>query len=325
MSALLTSNLDVDAIRADFPALHQDVHGAPLVYLDNAATSQKPRQVLDAVQRFFEDDNANVHRGVHTLSQRATSRYDAVRGKVQTLLNAAEADEIIFTKGCTEGINLVSTGLGRLTRGLSSTKSVAGETPALPVMGPGDEILVTTMEHHSNIVPWQMLAAETGAVVRAIPVSDSGEVLLDAYRSMLSPKTRLVGIVHVSNSLGTINPVKEMARLAHEVGALVLIDGAQAGPHLAVDVQDIDADFYTLSCHKIYAPTGVGVLYGKRRLLEALPPYQGGGDMIRSVSFEETTYAPIPAKFEAGTPNIAGVIGLGAAIDYLASLDCPSP
>ena len=289
--------------REDFPILRTMVNGKPLVYLDNAATSQKPQPVLDALNRYWTETNANIHRGVHYLSQKATREYDGARENIRLLLNAPSTREVILTKGCTEAINLVAQSWGRTN------------------LREGDEILLSTMEHHANIVPWQMVAQQTGAVIKAIPITDSGEIDLDAYRLLLkSGRVRLVGVVHVSNALGTINPVKEMVRLAHEVGALALIDGAQGGPHLLVDVQDIAADFYTLSCHKIYAPTGVGVLFGKAELLEAMPPYQGGGDMIRTVSFEGTTYADLPAKFEPGTPNIAGVIGLGAAIEYLKCL-----
>lgn len=298
--------IDLSRTRSDFPILRTEAYGQPLVYLDNAATSQKPQHVLDVLQRYWTSENANVHRGVHYLSQKATREYDASREKIRLLLNAPSSAEVILTKGCTEGINLVATCL-------------TGSSPFR--LKEGDEILVSTMEHHSNIVPWQLAAERVGATVRPIPVTDSGEIDLDGYREMLkSGRVRVVAVVHVSNSLGTINPIKEIARMAHEVGALVLVDGAQAGPHTLVDVQDLDADFYTLSCHKIYAPTGVGVLFGKRHLLEAFPPYHGGGDMIRTVSFEKTTYADLPAKYEAGTPNIAGVIGLGAAIDYLMSL-----
>lgn len=291
------------ARRADFPILKTEVRGKPLVYLDNAATSQKPQAVLDALDAYWTETNANIHRGVHYLSQKATHEYDEAREKVRMFLNAADTREVIFTKGCTESVNLVASGFtGRWDRALKE----------------GDVVLISAMEHHSNIVPWQLAAEKAGAKVVPIPITDAGEIEMDAYRALLAQHpVKVVGIVHVSNSLGTINPVKEIVRLAHEAGALALVDGAQAGPHVAIDVQDLDADFYTLSCHKIYAPTGVGALYGKRALLEAMPPYQGGGDMIRTVSFERTTYAELPAKFEAGTPNIAGVIGLGAAIDYL--------
>ncbi|MFQ3586170.1 MAG: cysteine desulfurase [Fimbriimonadaceae bacterium] len=294
--------LDVVQLRSEFPALHQQIRGKRLVYLDNAATSHKPRMVLDAMQRFYESDNSNIHRGVHTLSQRATSLYEEVREKVRSFLNARETAEIIFTKGCTESINLVASSWGRAN------------------LKPGDEIVLSHMEHHSNIVPWQMAAEQAGATIRVVPVSDEGVLDLDAYASLLNERTKLVGIVHVSNALGTINPVAEMAAMAHRAGATVLIDGAQAGPHEAIDVQAIDADFYTLSCHKMYAPTGVGVLYGKKEILRSIPPYQGGGDMIRTVSFEGTTYADLPNKFEAGTPNVAGVVGLGAAIDFILGL-----
>ncbi len=317
MSASLThrKQLDIAKIRNDFEILSENANGRPLVYLDNAATSQKPRQVLEAVDAFYLHANANVHRGVHFLSQKATTKYDAAREKIQTLLGARGPEEIILTKGCTEGINLVATCM-------SSPNSPLGSSERRqPYLGVGDEILLSNMEHHSNIVPWQLAATRVGATVKVIPITDSGEIDLDAYRALLkSGKVKVVGIVHVSNSLGTVNPVREMARLAHEAGAIVIVDGAQGGPHLRVNVQDLDADFYTLSCHKLYAPTGVGVLYGKKQLLEGFPPYHGGGDMVRTVSFEETTFAPLPAKFEAGTPNVAGVIGLGAAIDYLASL-----
>ncbi len=300
LEALTTAQpqIDLDALRAEFPILGTEANGKPLAYLDNAATSQKPRVMLDALDRYWTTQNANVHRGVHHLSQVASAAYDGTRETVRAFLGAAEEAEIIFTKGCTESINLVAHGL-RLEA--------------------GDRVLVTAMEHHSNIVPWQLAAERAGAKVEPIPITDAGEVDLDAYGALLAQgRVKLVGVVHVSNSLGTVNPVKTMAEAAHAHGALVLIDGAQAGPHRRIDVRDLDADFYTLSCHKLYAPTGVGVLYGKRALLEALPPYQGGGDMIRQVSFERTTFAPIPAKFEAGTPNIAGVVGLDAAIKFIA-------
>jgi cysteine desulfurase / selenocysteine lyase len=302
MGVLEKQAVDWAKVREDFPILGQVVRGNPLAYLDNAATSQKPRQVIDVLNRYWTESNANIHRGVHYLSQKATAEYDAARESVRRLLQAEHLHEVILTKGCTEAINLVAQSYARNT------------------LKPGDEILLSNMEHHSNIVPWQLVAEQTGAVIRVIPVTDEGEIDLEGYRAALSERTKIVGTVHVSNSLGTINPVKEMVRLAHDAGAIVVVDGAQGGPHLRINVQDIDADFYTLSCHKIYAPTGVGVLYGKERLLDAMPPYHGGGDMIRSVSFEKTTYAGLPAKFEAGTPNIAGVIGLGAAIGYLESL-----
>lgn len=296
------AKLDVARIRQDFPILGLTVGDHPLVYLDNAATSQKPVQTLSAIDDFYRTSNANVHRGVHTLSQRATRLFDETRESVRKLLNARESAEVIFTKGCTEGINFVA------------------QSYARPLLKAGDEILVSTMEHHSNIVPWQLVAEQTGAVVRAIPVTDSGDIDLAEFDRHLTERTKIVAIVHVSNSLGTINPVKEIVRRAHETGALVLVDGAQAGPHLRIDVQDLDADFYTLSCHKLYAPTGLGVLFGKRELLDAMPPYQGGGDMIDVVSFGKTTFAALPAKFEAGTPNVEAVVGLGASIAYLETL-----
>ncbi len=299
ISKTLESGLLPETVRDDFPILRQTVRGKPLTYLDNAATAQKPQVVLDAMDAYYREQNANIHRGVHYLSQVATEEYDQTRELVRGFLNAREAAEIIFTKGCTEAINLVASGL-------FGSLSTAGA------------ILVSTMEHHSNIVPWQLAAERSGGQVVPIPITDEGEIELDSYLNLLkSTRPALVAIKHVCNALGTINPIQWMIQQAHAYGALVLVDGAQAGPHIPVDVQDLDADFYTLSCHKMYAPTGVGVLYGKRALLEALPPYQGGGDMIRTVSFEGTTYAPIPAKFEAGTPNIAGVIGLGRAISWI--------
>ncbi len=293
------ATLDVAAIRRDFPILGTRVDGKPLVYFDNAATSQKPLVVIDAVRRFLAEENANIHRGVHFLSERATLAFDAVRDEARDFLNAPASHEVIFVRGTTEAINLVAQSYGRTT------------------LRPGDEILLTTMEHHSNIVPWQLVAGQTGAVVRAIPITDAGEVDLDAYRNMLSPRTRIVGVVHISNALGTINPVAEMTRLAHEVGAVVLVDGAQAAPHMRVDVQALGCDFYAWSGHKVFGPTGVGVLWGRTALLDAMPPWQGGGDMIHTVSFSGSTYAALPAKFEAGTPAIAEVIGLGAALRYI--------
>jgi cysteine desulfurase / selenocysteine lyase len=290
---------DVDRVREDFPILGEQVHGRPLVYLDNAATSQKPQTVLDAIERAYTEDCANVHRAVHLLSERATRAYEEARIKVQHFLNAAEAREIIFVRGATEGINLVASSHGR--------KNV----------GAGDEILVSAMEHHSNIVPWQMLCEERGARLRVVPINDDGEFLLEEYEKLLGPRTRLVAVAHVSNALGTINPVRRIIELAHRHGVPVLLDGAQAVPHLPVDVQELDCDFFVFSGHKLFGPTGIGVLYAKRSLLEAMPPYQGGGDMIRSVTFEKTTYNDLPYKFEAGTPHIAGAIGLGAAVDYV--------
>lgn len=286
-------------IRQDFPILKQRVHGKPLIYLDNAATSQKPQRVIDAVCQFYAEDCSNIHRGVHALSERSTQTYEQARVKVQRYINAASEREIIFVRGTTEGINLVAQTFGRSR------------------MQPGDEIVISAMEHHSNIVPWQLLCQQTGARLRVIPMNDDGELLLDEYEKLLGDRTKLVSIVHVSNALGTINPIHQMIALAHEQNIPVLIDGAQAVQHLKVDVQELDCDFYAFSGHKLYGPTGIGVLYGKAALLEAMPPYQGGGDMIRSVTFEQTTYNDLPYKFEAGTPNIAGAIGLGAAIQYV--------
>jgi cysteine desulfurase/selenocysteine lyase len=292
------TTFDVARIRQDFPALDQLVHGKPLAYLDNAASAQTPVQVIDAIRGFYERDRANVHRGVHELSQRATHSYEQARVKVQRFLNAAELEEIIYVRGATEGINLVASSWGQ-----ANIKA-------------GDEILVSALEHHSNIVPWQMLCQRTGAKLRVIPMNRQGELLQDEYAAMLSERVKLVAVNHVSNALGTINPVKQMVAQAHAVGAVAMIDGAQATPHMKVDVRDLDADFYCFSGHKVYGPTGIGALYGKRKLLEAMPPYQGGGDMIAYVTFEKTTYNELPYKFEAGTPNIADAIGLGAAVDY---------
>ncbi len=294
--------LDVARIRAEFPILDQQVHGKPLVYLDNAATTQKPRAVIDAISHYYQADNANIHRGVHTLSQRATDEYEGAREKVRGFINAADSREIIFTRGTTEAINLLAQSYGR------------------PRFKPGDEILITAMEHHSNIVPWQMLCEQTGAVLKVAPIDEAGELILDEFHQLLSPRTKLVAVVHISNALGTINPVKKIIDAAHAVGAVVLLDGAQAVAHTPVDVQALDCDFYAFSAHKLYGPTGVGVLYGKREWLEAMPPYQGGGDMIRMVTFEKTEYNSLPYKFEAGTPHIAGGIALGAAIDYVSAI-----
>jgi len=293
------AKFDVERIRKDFPVLDQTVHGKPLVYLDNAATSQKPLAVIEAEEHFYRRDNSNIHRGVHELSERATKSYEDARVTAQRFLNARDSREIIFVRGATEAINLVAHSFGR--------KNVEA----------GDEILITAMEHHSNIVPWQMLCEEKGARLRVAPINDRGELLFDEFEKLLGPKTRLAAVVHVSNVLGTINPVREMIAAAHRKNVPVLLDGAQAAPHLKVDVQALDCEFYTFSAHKLYGPTGVGVLYGKVDLLDAMPPYQGGGDMISSVSFEKTIYNSLPYKFEAGTSNIAGVIGMGAAIDYL--------
>ena len=300
------TSLDVTAIRKDFPILAQQVHGKPLIYLDNAATSQKPKCVIEALTRFYQMDNANIHRGVHELSERSTQSYEAARSKVQRFLNAANTREIIFVRGATEGINLVAQTYGRTH------------------VGAGDEIVISAMEHHSNIVPWQMLCEEKGAVLRVIPINDRGEVEFDQFEKLLNHRTRLVAVSHVSNALGTINPVREIINTAHSWNVPVLIDGAQAVPHMKVDVRDLDCDFYVFSGHKVFGPTGIGVLYGKEQLLEEMPPWQGGGDMIRSVTFEKTTYNELPYKFEAGTPAIAEAYGFGVAIDYISAIGLPA-
>jgi cysteine desulfurase/selenocysteine lyase len=297
------SGFDVERIREDFPVLRQTVNGKPLVYLDNAASSQVPQVVIDRGSAYLEDEHSNIHRGVHYLSQKATTAYEGAREKAKRFINAQEAKECIFVRGATEGINLVMHGYGR------------------KFIGAGDEIIISAMEHHANIVPWQMLCEEKGARLRVIPMNDAGELLQDEYHALLNEKTKFVAFTHVSNALGTINPIKEMIDQAHKYGVPVLIDGAQSAPHLPVDVQDLDCDFFAFSGHKIFAPTGSGIIYGKAELLEKMNPFQGGGDMIRSVSFEKTTYADLPNKFEAGTPAIASQIGLGAAIDYLNSID----
>lgn len=298
-----TAVFDAERVRADFPILHQDVNGHPLVYLDNAATTQKPRAVIQAIVDYYEQDNSNVHRGAHALADRATEKFEGARVKVAGFINAAEPRQIIWTRGTTEGINLVASSWGRAN--LSS----------------GDRILVSAMEHHSNIVPWQLIAAEKGAVVESIPVNAEGAIDLAAFEPMLDDRVKMVACGHVSNAFGTVNPVQDIVRLAQGVGALTLIDGAQAVGHWPVDVQALDCDFYVFSAHKLFGPTGLGVLYGKTALLEAMPPYQSGGEMIESVSFDGTTFNQLPYKFEAGTPDIAGVIGLGAAIDYVQGLD----
>ncbi len=297
-----TGTIDIEQIRQDFPALHQQVRGKPLTYLDNAATSQKPKQVIEALSRYYSYQNSNIHRGVYYLSEQATAAYEAARIKAQRFLNAANPAEVVFVRGTTEAINLVASSYGRL------------------VLQPGDEVVISAMEHHSNIVPWQLLCESVGANLRVAPIDTSGMLIIPEYEELLGPRVKIVALVHVSNSLGTINDVKRLVRLAKEQSAVVLIDGAQAAPHMPIDVQDIGCDFYTVSGHKMYGPTGIGVLYGRIELLEAMPPYQGGGEMIRSVTFEKTTYAPPPAKFEAGTPHIAGAIGMGVAIDYLEQL-----
>ena len=298
----MAETLNIDQIRADFPVLHQQVNKAPLIYFDNAATTQKPKAVIDALTAYYEQDNANIHRGIHTLAERATSAYELTRKKLAAFLNAPSTDQIIFTSGTTAGINLIAQTFGRAN------------------VGKGDQIIVSNLEHHSNIVPWQMIAEEKGAEIKVIPVSDAGVLDIEAFKALLNPKVKLVAVNHVSNAIGTINPIAEIISLAHAVGAKVLIDGAQSVAHLAVDVQALDMDFFVFSAHKLFGPTGVGVLYGKRELLESMPPYQGGGEMIKEVSFAGTTYNELPYKFEAGTPNIADVIAFGAALDYVQAI-----
>jgi cysteine desulfurase/selenocysteine lyase len=291
-------SFNIDAIRADFPILSQKVNGKPLVYFDNGATSQKPQVVIDAISKYYQEINANIHRGVHTLSQLATDAYEASRGKIQNHINAKFAHEVLFTSGTTHGINLVANGFASLLKS-------------------GDEVLVSALEHHSNIVPWQMLCEKTGAILRVIPMDENGDLILSEFDKLLTEKTKIVTVNHISNALGTVNPIKYMIDKSHEFGAAVLIDGAQAVPHLKPDVQELDCDFYVFSGHKICGPTGTGILYGKEDWLNKLPPYQGGGEMIKEVTFEKTTYAELPHKFEAGTPNIAGGIVLGTAVDYM--------
>ena len=297
---------DVARVRKDFPILARNVRGQNLVYLDNAATSQKPQAVIDSMKRYYETENSNVHRGVHTLSELATRSYEDARLKVQRFINAAHSHEIVFVRGTTEGLNLVAQTYGRTH------------------VGKGDEVLISGLEHHSNIVPWQILCQQNEAALRVAPINDAGEIVIEEYERLLSNGTKLVSIAHISNSLGTINPVKHMIELAHRRGIPVVLDGAQAVPHMKVDVRELDCDFYTFSAHKMYGPTGIGALYGKTALLSEMPPYQGGGDMIKSVTFEKTVYNDLPYKFEAGTPNIAGTIGFGSAIDYLGRLDWAS-
>lgn len=294
--------IDVNSIRSQFPILHQEVNGNPLIYFDNAATTQKPKVVLDALQKYYEVDNSNIHRGAHTLADRATQQYEDTRESIRAFIGAKESAEIIFTRGTTEGINLVAKTFGS------------------SFIQKGDELIISALEHHSNIVPWQMLCEQNGAVLRVIPITDAGELVLEEFERLLNPKTKLVSIVHASNALGTINPVKGMIDAAHAVGAKVLLDGAQSTSHLDVDVQALDCDFLTFSAHKLYGPTGLGILYGKRELLEAMPPFLGGGEMIREVTFEKTTYNTIPFKFEAGTPSIAEVIAFKPALDFITSL-----
>ena len=295
-------NLPIERIRADFPILAEKIRGKNLVYLDNAASCQKPNMVIDSISNFYRHDYANIHRGVHTLSVRSTDKYETAREKVRAFINAASTKEIIFLRGTTEGINLVAQSYGRMN------------------IKTGDEIVITAMEHHSNIVPWQMLCEQTGAILKVAPMNEAGELIYPEFEKLLSSKTRLVAVVHMSNALGTVNPVKKIIEAAHAYNVPVLLDGAQAIPHMPVDVKELDCDFYAFSGHKLYGPSGIGVLYGKQALLEAMPPYQGGGDMISTVSFERSTYAKLPHKFEAGTPNIADTVGLGAAIDYVSKI-----
>lgn len=291
--------LDVEIVRKDFPVLHQDINGKPLIYFDNAATTQKPHLVIDALSDYYKGYNANIHRGIHTLAEKATAAFEETRKTAQLFLNAAEVEEIIFTKGVTEGINLVASSYGR------------------KFLKEGDEVIITSMEHHSNIVPWQLICEEKGAVLKVIPINESGEIIFSEYEKLLSSKTKIVSVVHVSNSLGTINPVQKIIEAAHQYEAVVLLDGAQAVSHLDIDVQTLDCDFYVFSGHKVYGPTGTGILYGKRSILESMPPYQGGGEMIKDVTFKKTTYNDLPYKFEAGTPNIADIVGLKYALDYV--------
>lgn len=303
VEAIQKSPVDVEKIRGLFPVLHQQVNGHPLVYLDNAATSQKPQVVLDAISDYYIKENANIHRGIHTLAEKATADFELTRRTVQTFIHAAEPEEIIFTSGTTAGVNLVAQTLGR------------------KILQSGDEVIISAMEHHSNIVPWQLICEEKGAILKVIPITEAGELQMDEYARMLSPRTRIVSVAYVSNTLGTINPVAEIIRLGHDAGARVLIDAAQAVVHIPIDVQALDCDLLSFSAHKMYGPTGVGVLYGKREVLEFMPPYQGGGEMIREVTFACTTYNDLPYKFEAGTPNIGGVVAFKAAIDFISSQD----
>lgn len=298
-TAELQTGFDVQAIRKDFPILHMQVHGRPLVYFDNAATSQKPRQVLDRILKYYEQENSNIHRAFYYLSERATEAYEGARNIAQEYLNAAKREEIIFVRGATEGINLVASSWGR-----KNLKS-------------GDEVIISGMEHHANLVPWQLICEEKGATLRIIPVDENGELILEEYHKLLNERTKFVAVVYVSNSIGTINPVKEVIDAAHKFNVPVLIDGCQAAPHMQVDVQALDCDFFVFSGHKVFAPTGIGILYGKEKFLEEMPPYQAGGDMIKTVTFEKTTFSELPNKFEAGTPHIEGAIGLGTAIDYV--------
>jgi len=302
MNAIATTRLDIEKIRTQFPVLNQQVNGKPLVYLDNAATNQKPQRVIDALTKYYERDNANIHRGIHTLAERATRAYEQTRHAMQQFIRAKHVEEIIFTRGVTESINLVASSYGRA------------------FLKEGHEVIISGLEHHSNIVPWQMICEEKKAILKVIPVTDIGEIDLEAYHKLLSAKTKIVAVNHASNSLGTINPIKEIIDAAHSVGAVVLIDGAQASAHLSIDVQELDCDFYCISSHKMYGPTGTGILYGKKELLEKMPPYMGGGEMIKEVTFTKTTYNDLPYKFEAGTPNIADVVALNEAIQFINEL-----
>jgi cysteine desulfurase/selenocysteine lyase len=297
-----TKKFDINKIREEFPILHQDIQGKPLIYFDNAATTQKPKSVIDALSNYYLKINSNVHRGAHTLAERATEAFEQTRKAAQLFINSPSEEQVIFTRGTTESINLVAQSYGRT------------------FLKEGDEIIISSLEHHSNIVPWQIVASQTGAKIKVIPVFDNGELDMEAYQNLLSEKTKIVAVVHVSNALGTVNPVKEIIQKAHEVGAKVVIDGAQACPHLEIDVQDLDVDFYAMSGHKVYAPTGIGLLYGKRELLEAMPPYMGGGEMIKDVSFDVSTYNVLPYKFEAGTPNIADTVALRLAFEFVNNL-----
>jgi cysteine desulfurase / selenocysteine lyase len=306
VASSLISGWDIESIRRDFPALHQNVNGRPLIWLDNAATTHKPQAVIDATSRFYSRDNSNIHRAAHVLAARSTELFEAAREKVQRFLSAASPKEIVFVRGTTEGINLVAQSYGRKN------------------IGAGDEIILTELEHHANIVPWQLLAEQTGAVIRIVPINDRGELILEEYAKLLGPRTKIVSVAHVSNSLGTINSIEQIIALAHAQGVPVLVDGAQSAPHIPVNVTALDADFFVFSAHKVFGPTGIGALYGKSSLLEAMPPWQGGGHMIRDVRFDKTTYQNAPEKFEAGTPDIAGAVGLGAAIDYVSKLGIPA-
>ncbi|MCS6821059.1 MAG: cysteine desulfurase [Microscillaceae bacterium] len=298
----MTTQLDIAKIRADFPILHQTIHGKPLIYLDNAATSQKPKPVIEALTQYYQEFNANIHRGIHHLAEKATTAYEQTREAVRAFLNAPSVEQIIFTRGVTEAMNLIAQTYGRQN------------------IQKGDEIIISTLEHHSNIVPWQILCEEKGATLKVIPINEKGELIIEEYQKLLSPRTKIVSVLHVSNALGTINPIEQIIDLAHQAGAVTVIDGAQAASHLEIDVQALNCDFYAFSGHKVYAPTGIGALYGKKHLLESMPPYHGGGEMIKEVTFEKTTYNELPYKFEAGTPNIADTIALKSALDYVRTI-----